>query len=54
MRWDWLNFCCRITKQVVGERFGLGKKTSSQDMLDSFIRHGLTQEEAESETMLQV
>ena len=43
----------RITKQVVGERFGPNKKTE-QDTLGSFIRHGLTQEETESETVLQV
>lgn len=43
----------RITKQVVGERFGPDKKTQ-QDMLGSFIRHGLTQEEVESETILQM
>ncbi|RDW68159.1 hypothetical protein BP6252_09555 [Coleophoma cylindrospora] len=42
-----------IAKQVVGERFGPNKK-SQRDMLGSFIRHGLTQKEAESETLVQI
>jgi hypothetical protein len=42
-----------ITKQVVSERFGLDGK-DKPDMLGSFIRHGLTQDEAESETILQM
>ncbi|KAI9892091.1 MAG: hypothetical protein M1814_001797 [Vezdaea aestivalis] len=40
-------------KDLVGERFGPNAK-SRQDMLGSFIRHGLTQKEAESETLLQI
>lgn len=42
-----------ISKQIVGERFGPGKKEHA-DMLGSFVRHGLTQEEAESETIVQM
>ena len=42
-----------IAKQVVGERFGQNKKTQ-RDMLGSFINHGLTQEEAESESLVQM
>jgi len=43
----------RIIKQVVAERFGPARKTVP-DMLGSFVHHGLTQEEAESETILQM
>jgi cytochrome P450 len=43
----------RITKKVVAERYGPDKKVLS-DMLGSFVNHGLTEEEAESETVLQV
>ena len=43
----------RIAKNVVGKRFG-PDKIVRQDMLGSFIAHGLTQQEAESETVLQV
>jgi cytochrome P450 len=42
-----------IAKEVVGERFGPNKK-EQQDMLGSFVRHGLTQREAESETLMQI
>ncbi|KEZ44049.1 hypothetical protein SAPIO_CDS3787 [Scedosporium apiospermum] len=42
-----------IAKQVVGERFGPDKKVQ-KDMLGSFIAHGLTQTEAESETLVQI
>jgi hypothetical protein len=38
---------------MVRERFGPNKKEAA-DMLGSFVRHGLTQEEAESETVLQM
>jgi hypothetical protein len=38
-----------IAKEVVGERFGPNKK-EQRDMLGSFVRHDLTQREAESET----
>lgn len=43
----------RIAKEVVGERFGPEKKVQ-RDMLGSFIRHGLTQQEAESESLVQM
>ncbi|KAL3426423.1 cytochrome P450 [Phlyctema vagabunda] len=42
-----------ITKKVVAKRFGPDKKVQ-QDMLGSFIAHGLNREEAESETILQI
>ncbi|KAH8816215.1 pisatin demethylase [Xylogone sp. PMI_703] len=42
-----------IAKKVVGERFGPDKKVQ-KDMLGSFINHGLTQREAESETLVQI
>jgi cytochrome P450 len=42
-----------ITKEVVGKRFGPDAK-DQRDMLGSFLRHGLTRDEAESETILQV
>ena len=42
-----------IAKGKVGERFGDGRKVK-QDMLGSFLNHGLSQEEAESETLLQM
>ena len=46
-------FTYSITKEVVGERFGPDAK-DHRDMLGSFIRHGLTRDEAESETILQM
>ena len=42
-----------IAKEKVAERFGDDKKVK-QDMLGSFLNHGLSQEEAESETVLQL
>lgn len=42
-----------IVKEIVAERFGPDKKIRA-DMLGSFIAHGLTQEEAESEVIMQV
>ncbi|KAK3385839.1 cytochrome P450 [Podospora didyma] len=42
-----------VTKKKVGERFG-AEATSQPDMLGSFIRHGLTREEASGEALLQV
>lgn len=42
-----------IAKEVVGKRFGPDKKVQ-RDMLGSFIAHGLTQKEAESETLVQI
>jgi hypothetical protein len=43
----------RIAKQVTAERFGPDKKVQ-KDMLGSFVAHGLTQKEAESEILLQM
>jgi cytochrome P450 len=42
-----------ITRRIVAERFSSDAK-APQDMLNSFISHGLTQEEAESESLLQI
>ncbi|KAH7192764.1 cytochrome P450 [Fusarium flagelliforme] len=42
-----------IAKQVTAERFGPDKKVR-KDMLGSFVAHGLTQKEAESEILLQI
>ncbi|KAH0550974.1 hypothetical protein GP486_007661 [Trichoglossum hirsutum] len=42
-----------VAKKVVAERYGPDRKVRG-DMLGSFIRHGLTQEEAESESLLQM
>lgn len=42
-----------IAEDKVAERFGDDRKVK-QDMLGSFLKHGLTQEEAESETVLQL
>ena len=42
-----------LAKDIVAERFGDDKKTK-QDMLGSFVSHGLGQEEAASEAMLQL
>ncbi|KAM7221223.1 pisatin demethylase [Rhypophila decipiens] len=42
-----------VSNKVVAKRFGADKETV-RDMLGSFIKNGLTQEEAESETMLQI
>ena len=44
---------CGIAKEKVAERFGDNRKVK-QDMLGSFLRHGLSQEEAESETVFQM
>jgi hypothetical protein len=43
----------RIAKEVAAERFRPNKK-EQRDMLGSFIRHGLTQREAQSELLLQM
>lgn len=43
----------RLAKKVAAERFGANAK-SQKDMLGSFVTHGLTQEEAESEILLQM
>ena len=42
-----------MAKKAVAERYGSDPKVE-QDMLGSFVKHGLTQEEAESEAMVQV
>lgn len=42
-----------VAKTLVAERFGPEKKVR-KDMLGSFIKHGLTQEEAGSEALLQI
>ncbi|KDN62705.1 putative cytochrome P450 [Colletotrichum sublineola] len=42
-----------IVKQVAAERFGPNKKIK-KDMLGSFVAHGLTQEEASSEILMQI
>ena len=42
-----------IAQKMVAERFGHDKKIK-QDMLGSFLAHGMSQEEAESETVLQM
>ncbi|KAK3317638.1 pisatin demethylase [Cercophora scortea] len=42
-----------IANQVAAERFGPDKQVH-RDMLGSFVRHGVTQEEAESESLLQI
>lgn len=42
-----------VAKKVVAERYG-PEKVVRRDMLESFVRHGLTQEEAESNSVLQV
>ncbi|TGO42578.1 hypothetical protein BHYA_0007g00800 [Botrytis hyacinthi] len=43
----------QVAKDIVAKRFGESKEVQN-DMLGSFIAHGLTQEEANSETLLQV
>ncbi|KIW68377.1 hypothetical protein PV04_04330 [Phialophora macrospora] len=44
-----------IAQQIVADRFHPGSESKSeQDMLNSFIKHGLTQLEAESESLLQI
>jgi len=44
---------CSIAHEAVGKRFG-PDKTEKRDMLGSFVRHGLTQTEAESESLVQM
>ncbi|CAI0641331.1 unnamed protein product, partial [Colletotrichum noveboracense] len=43
----------RMAKEIAGERFGPNKKLE-QDMLGSFVAHGLTEEEASSEILMQM
>ncbi|KAL8724299.1 MAG: hypothetical protein Q9166_008030, partial [cf. Caloplaca sp. 2 TL-2023] len=42
-----------IAKQMVARRFGSGKEVK-EDMLGSYIRHGLSQREAETEAVLNI
>ncbi|KAK4227400.1 putative cytochrome P450 E-class, group IV [Podospora fimiseda] len=42
-----------MAKSVVAERFG-DDKMEKEDMLQSFIRHGLTQRECETEALIQI
>lgn len=42
-----------IAKAVAAERYGTGRKVQ-KDMLGSFVAHGLSQKEAESEILLQM
>jgi hypothetical protein len=42
-----------ITKKVVAQRFGPNKKVE-RDMLGSFVAHGLNQEDANSEIVIQM
>lgn len=48
-----MDHACRLAKEVAVERFGPNAKPQ-RDMLGSFIAHGLTREEAESEIILQM
>ena len=43
----------RFARDVVAERFG-ANKVIRKDMLGSFLAHGLTQEQLESETLTQM
>ncbi|KAK4180503.1 putative cytochrome P450 E-class, group IV [Triangularia setosa] len=43
----------RLAKKLVGERFGEGAE-DRKDMLGSFVRHGLTQRECETEVLIQI
>ena len=43
----------RFVRDVVAERFG-ANKVIRKDMLGSFLTHGLTQEQLESETLTQM
>jgi hypothetical protein len=46
-------FLMGVAKKVIAERYG-PEKVVRRDMLGPFVRHGLTQEEAESNSVLQV
>ncbi|KAL0933071.1 cytochrome P450 [Colletotrichum truncatum] len=43
-----------VAKKVVAERLMLDKTAKRRDMLGSFLAHGLTREEAEGETLVQI
>jgi len=47
-------FVCRIAQEIAEKRFPPQDGEMYQDMLGSFIRHGLTKEEAESESVTQM
>jgi hypothetical protein len=42
-----------IAKEVVAERYG-SEKITKPDMLGSFVAHGLSQKDAESESLVQM
>ena len=44
---------CRIAQKTVSRRYGDGKE-EKEDMLGSFVRHGLTQSQAEAAAVLQM
>ncbi len=46
-------FVPSIAKRLVSKRFGEGKE-EKQDMLGSFIKHGLSQRQAETEAVFQM
>lgn len=48
-----LSHATSVAKQVVSERLA-SKSTGHKDMLASFLRHGLTQEEAEGEALVNI
>jgi hypothetical protein len=48
-----LTLITSIAKAVVAERFGLNAK-DKPDMMGSFVRHGLSQKEAEAEALVQM
>jgi len=49
-------WCCSVAKQVVKERLTAiaNDKPLKMDMLGSFLAHGLTRDEAEGETLVQI
>jgi hypothetical protein len=47
------NLDISVAKNVVRERYGPNRKVK-QDMLGSFVQHGLSQQEAEGEVVLQM
>lgn len=44
----------RLAHEIVDKRYPTKEGEVHQDMLGSFIRHGLTKEEAESESVMQL
>ncbi len=51
-----LTLFSRMTQKKVAERFASddGSRVVKSDMMQSFIRHGLSQKEAVSETLIQL